>query len=284
VEHHPIEVPDGRTVGVAEYGVPEGKAVLWSHGGPGSRLEPIHLDSGAVEAGLRLIGVDRPGYGLSVPQPGRTVGSWVPDALAVADHLGIDDFVTVGVSTGGAYALAVAALAPERVRGVVACCAMTDMRCQPARATMSPRHAHAVWHAPDRASAIAAAIDSHGLDGRKLFTGDAPALAASDLALFADPEWMKQIRATVPAMFAHGLDGYADDRIADGPGWVTFDVESITCPVIVVHGRSDIIVDVIHAEHTAAIVPNAELRVFDELGHFSIETQVLPAIIDLLRR
>jgi hypothetical protein len=53
-------------------------------------------------------------------------------------------------------------------------------------------------------------------------------------------------------------------------------VESITCPVIVIHGRSDIIVDAIHAQHTAAIVPSAELRILDELGPFSIETEVLP--------
>jgi pimeloyl-ACP methyl ester carboxylesterase len=279
-----IALSDSRSVGFAEYGAHDGSAVLWCHGAPGSRLEPIHLDAGAVDAGLRLIGVDRPGYGLSTPRPGRTISGWVPDGLAVADHLGIDDFVTVGVSTGGAYALAVAAQAPARVRGVVACCSMTDMRWQPARATMSARHAHAVWDAPDRASAIAAAIDSHGLDGSKIFAGDGPTLAASDLALFADAEWMQQTRTTLPAMFAHGLDGYADDRIADGPGWVTFDVGSITCPVVVVHGRSDVIVDVIHAQHTATKVPNAELRVFDDLGHFSIETEVLPAIIDLLRR
>ena len=48
---------------------------------------------------------------MSSVQPGRTIGGWVPDALAVADHLGIEQFVTAGTSTGGAYALALAALA-----------------------------------------------------------------------------------------------------------------------------------------------------------------------------
>ncbi len=63
---------------------------------------------------------------------------WVPEALAVADHLGIGQFAAVGISTGGAFALALAALAPERVLGVVACCSMTDMRWPQGRATMSP--------------------------------------------------------------------------------------------------------------------------------------------------
>jgi len=48
----------------------------------------------------------------------------VPEALAVADHLGIGQFAAVGTSTGGAFALALSALAPERVLGVVACCSM----------------------------------------------------------------------------------------------------------------------------------------------------------------
>lgn len=280
-----IELPDRRTVGFAEFGASDGTAVLWCHGGRGSRLDPAHLAAGAAEVGLRLIGIDRPGYGLSTPQPGRTVGGWVPEALAVADHLGLEQLVTVGVSTGGAFALAVAALAPGRVRGVVACCSMTDMRWAPGRATMSPAHAHAVWDAPDRDRAIAAAVSSHGSDGSKIFSGgEGPPLAASDLARFADPEWVEMTLAAMPAMFVHGLEGYADDRLADGPGWITFDPASITCPVIVLHGGSDVIVDVIHARNTAEIVPRAELRVFDELGHFSIEAEMLPAITDLLRQ
>lgn len=112
------------------------------------------MATAAVEAGLRLVGIDRPGYGLSTAEPGRTIGGWVPEALAVADHLGIDRFVTVGTSTGGAFALAVAALAPERILGVVPCCSMTDMRWEPARATMSRPHAHAVWDAANADSRV----------------------------------------------------------------------------------------------------------------------------------
>lgn len=70
----------------------------------------------------------------------------------------------------------------------------------------------------------------------------------------------------------------------DGAGWVTFDVTSIQCPVTVLHGGSDRMVDVIHAHHTAAVVPAAELVVFDDLGHFSIVTKVVPAISNLLQR
>ena len=43
-------------------------------------------------------------------------------------------------------------------------------------------------------------------------------------------------------------------------------------------------VDVIHAHHTAEVVPGANLVIFDDDGHFSIVTEVVPAISNLLRR
>jgi pimeloyl-ACP methyl ester carboxylesterase len=273
----------GRTIGFADFGPADGTPVIWCHGGPGSRLEPRVLVGEAAAAGFRMIGVDRPGYGLSPPQPGRTIGGWVPEALAVADRLDIGRFVAAGASTGGAYALALAALAPARVLGVVACCSMTDMRCPECRATMSPPHALAVWDAPDRAAAMAAAVEAHGPDGSKM-ADMASHLCATDLALFTDPEWVATTRTEMPEMFAFGLEGYTDDRLADGGGWHTFDPGAITCPVIVLHGGSDVIVAVAQAEHTTALVPGAVLRVFDELGHFSIMSELVPALTDVLPR
>jgi pimeloyl-ACP methyl ester carboxylesterase len=84
-----ITTIDGRTVGFADYGTPGQTAVVWCHGGPGNRLEPAFVADSASRAGMRLIGIDRPGYGRSTPQPGRTIGGWVPDAIAIVDHLGL---------------------------------------------------------------------------------------------------------------------------------------------------------------------------------------------------
>ncbi|HEY1004880.1 MAG TPA: hypothetical protein VGD83_35125 [Streptosporangiaceae bacterium] len=42
--------------------------------------------------------------------------------------------------------------------------------------------------------------------------------------------------------------------------------------------------DVIHAHHTAELIPGANLVIFDDLGHFSITTKVVPAIRALPQR
>jgi pimeloyl-ACP methyl ester carboxylesterase len=281
-ESQTLTRPDGRQVGFADFGPADARPVLWCHGGPGSRLEPSADAAAARAAGYRFIGVDRPGYGLSTPQPGRTIGGWVPDGLAVLDALRIDRAVVVGVSTGGAYALALAAAAPERVTGVIACCALTDMRWPEGRARQE-QMMEGIWDAADRDTAIALAAERFGEDGSKMFTPpeDAPLLPTADLALLSDPAWQAAMAAAGPAMFAHGVQGYADDRIADGPGWGTFDPGAVRAPTIVLHGREDSIVDVAQAAHTASLVPGARTKIVEGLAHLSIVGQIVPTLREL---
>lgn len=78
----------------------------------------------------------------------------------------------------------------------------------------------------------------------------------------------------LPPMFAFGVEGYADDRLADGPGWGGFDLHAITSPVVVMHGTADTVCPPINGETTARLVPEAELRWFEGDGHFSVVTNV----------
>jgi pimeloyl-ACP methyl ester carboxylesterase len=279
-----LTLADGRTVGYADYGTPGQTPVLWCHGGPGSRLEPSSLGAAASEAGFRIVGIDRPGYGFSTPQPGRAIADWVNDGLTVASHLGIREFLTVGVSTGGAYALALAAATP-RARGVIACCALSDMRSTVLKSRMLENPGMGIWNAQSREAAIAFATDLMGADGSKLFApgGAASNLPPSDMALMADPTFIAGMAAAFPAMFAFGVQGYADDRLADGPGWGSFEVKVIRCPVTVLHGASDSICPAEHARHTASVVPGARLEIRPELGHFSIIAEVLGELARLAR-
>ena len=72
----------------------------------------------AAEAGVRLISPDRPGIGLSDPQPGRTVLDWARDVAELLDQIDVDRFAVMGWSMGGQYAAAVGHALPHRVTRV----------------------------------------------------------------------------------------------------------------------------------------------------------------------
>jgi pimeloyl-ACP methyl ester carboxylesterase len=69
----------------------------------------------AAGRGLRLISYDRPGYGGSTPQPGRSIADCAGDVRAICAALGIDRLAMWGWSGGGAHLLACAALLPDLV-------------------------------------------------------------------------------------------------------------------------------------------------------------------------
>ncbi len=117
-----IRLRDGRLLGYAEYGAPEGKPVFHFNGFPGTRFEASLISDAAARAGVRLIGIDRPGIGLSDFQPGRQLLDWPDDVLELADALGLDRFAVVGVSGGGPFSAACAFKIADRLSacGIIA--------------------------------------------------------------------------------------------------------------------------------------------------------------------
>jgi len=87
-----ITLADGRRLGFAEAGDTEGAPLLGFHGTPDSRLlfTAAGYDEALRDVGVRFVGVDRPGYGLSDPKPGRGHADWPADVTALADALGLD--------------------------------------------------------------------------------------------------------------------------------------------------------------------------------------------------
>src|SRR4029453_3352204 len=73
-----LTLRDGRALAHAEWGALQGRPLMLFHGRPGSRLFCPDEDA-TNAAGVRLITIDRPGYGRSDPNPGRTLLDWADD-------------------------------------------------------------------------------------------------------------------------------------------------------------------------------------------------------------
>ena len=108
-----------RRLGFAEFGPPDGRPLIWLHGTPGARRQiPQEARALAVDLGLRIIGIDRPGIGHSTPHRYPSVAAFTDDLRVVAECLGVARTTVIGMSGGGPYALAAAALLPDVVVGV----------------------------------------------------------------------------------------------------------------------------------------------------------------------
>ncbi|MCO5587962.1 hypothetical protein L7F22_041915 [Adiantum nelumboides] len=129
-----VRLNDGRRIAYRELGCPQSASPLRSiialHGLMSSRFGgmPGVREAVLVEYGVRLIAIDRPGYGESDPHPSQTFRSACKDIVAVADalHLG-KRFWLHGYSMGGAFCWAAARYIPDRVEGIAMWCPVGNM-------------------------------------------------------------------------------------------------------------------------------------------------------------
>jgi pimeloyl-ACP methyl ester carboxylesterase len=112
--------PPGQVLFHLTHGPPNSSTIFYFHGSPSSRLEwNLFASEGLAEKlNIRVIAPDRPGLGLSDFQPGRRIGDWPADVIALADDLGVARFAVLGYSGGGPYAASCALKIPERLTRV----------------------------------------------------------------------------------------------------------------------------------------------------------------------
>lgn len=104
---------DGREVGYALFRAETGPTVFYLHGFPGCRLSGSLFEGPAKQRGVRIVAIERPGIGISSPQPGRSALDHAEDIRQLAQHLEIKSYGIIGLSGGGLYALACAYALPE---------------------------------------------------------------------------------------------------------------------------------------------------------------------------
>ncbi|MFX0084718.1 MAG: alpha/beta hydrolase [Candidatus Hodarchaeota archaeon] len=106
---------NGKILGYAEYGSEEGNPIFHFHGTGSSRLEGKLFHESGLRKNIRIIVIDRPGFGQSDYQP-RTLLDWPDTVLIVAKHLNIKNFSVMGISGGGPHALVCAYKIPDRIQ------------------------------------------------------------------------------------------------------------------------------------------------------------------------
>jgi pimeloyl-ACP methyl ester carboxylesterase len=267
-----LELGDRRWVACVECGDPLGRPVFAFHGLPGSRLQQ-HPDADLAAArGARVIHVDRPGFGLSTPAPGRTFAAAARDIAAIADRLGIDRFAVAGVSGGGPFAAACAALLNERVTRAALVSSVGppgSMRGGPGALrtrTLFALAAHAprLLRRPLRI-AVRRALRAPG----HFIDRVAARLAPEDQRTLARAEVRAMLARDLAESLRQGVDALLADLRLEARPW-GLPLESIRVPVALWHGEDDRIVPSAATRHLAAAIPGARAHVLPGLGHFMI--------------
>lgn len=288
-----LRLRDGRALAYREWGEPLGSPVVFVHGTPGSRIwSPDPRQEVTRAAAVRLITVDRPGYGGSDPQLGLTLGGWTADVAELADGLGLERFGVVGVSAGGPWAAACAALIPERLTGV----------------GIASSRALAEYNLRERPQAVEEFNDDDRRAlrlVRELGPEDAAKRLAADdeewargllthpeafLEGFVPPEgdrWFFEDRLQVELLYEGFRESARQGALGSSCEWVaiiqpwSFKLADISIPVHLWHGAQDSLVRLVTQEFAAETIPHSHLTIWQDAGHFGAAKhwrQVLEAV------
>jgi pimeloyl-ACP methyl ester carboxylesterase len=262
---------DGRTIGYAEYGAPQGQAVIALHGTPGSRLIFAFTGAAARDRGLRIIAPDRPGYGLSDFRPCQSLTQSAEDARALADALALDRFALIGVSGGAPFAIALAATMGDRVQllalvgpvGPVADCRDRILMTRLQRLVFArmgrSRLACTLFFSTLRTFVeLAPETAYRGLMRRAIH---------ADRIVLQHPEVKASLLASIDEALKPGVKGAVQDLCLYCAPW-DLDLAAVDRPSVLWQGSDDVIVPREAAFHLASALPNCRLHIVPRAGHY----------------
>ncbi len=267
----------GRTWAIREAGDPSGRPLVYFHGTPSCRLEPAFADATCADLGVRLVSFDRPGYGESTSQPFGLV-SIANATAAVADHLGIGRFATLGQSGGGPFSLAAAAVLGDRVtRAGVAAGAVPFQMVPGAGDLLDANDKAAVALLPDRDAA--AARFARGFEPfRGMLAGPAAQVEAGLRArsiphdqrvLDRSGGAARAVAVALQASLAHGTTGAGWDNVAWVGPW-DIDLDAVRRPVHLWYGGADVRLPPGAGPWLADHLPDATLHLHQDGGHLGV--------------
>lgn len=237
-----IRLKDGRQLGYADLGDRNGQPTFYFHGWPGSRLDPVPTIPAAERVGIRLLSVDRPGFGLSDPAPGRRLADWPVDVGELAEGLGLDRFSVLGWSGGGPSVAACAWALADRLdsAGIVAGWGPMDQPSQRRQARSDRVMLGLAARAPVLLEPVMGmmSLAARRLSDRLLMWIVSQDLAEDDQRILANPDLAAAVVATGREAFAQGSVGAAQDLKTTVGSW-GFQVEDIEMPIQLWQGVDD---------------------------------------------
>ena len=272
---HTISLSDGRQLGYLIIG--KGKPAFYFHGTASSRLEVLLLKELTRKKRLRLIGVDRPGAGLSTFAPKISLSDFNADINDLADHLGIDRFAVLGWSGGGPYALTYLAFFPERVtRTVVVGSPALPFNVATAHNTFLARFAMKFpalgMLALKRLQAQVLSANKnveaflHSKNGEKMLKN----LSKEDTKFFTDKAWSTLMYGSMAEAFRQGDDGVKavfQEHQLFMKTWPKEMPRTSLGSIDVWQGTDDKTCQVNNAYRIAEVFPGAHLEIFQGKGH-----------------
>ncbi len=285
-----ILLDDNRILAFVEYGDLNGKPVFYFHGFPGSRLEANIVHNKAKESGIRVIAIDRPGMGYSSFSPDRQILDLPSDVVQLTNHLSIEKFGVVGVSTGGAYALACAYQIPRKLSVVctVSLLGAVDFHKQCLRKDL-----RFFFRIASRSSLLFKSIfwykRSRFLrDPRlceKLCRSIKKGMALKDNELLEDEVFKNKVFASQSEACRQGLRGLKYEGKLVGKSWnIPFNKISSKVNIFLWHGEADTLSPVSATKELAAKIPAAVAKTFPEEGHYSVAYNHADEILGTLKK
>jgi pimeloyl-ACP methyl ester carboxylesterase len=271
-----VILKDGRTLGFAEYGDPKGEPAIEFHGCPGSRLEAGNYDEAGKKLGARVIGIDRPGFGMSTYVKGYRIVDWPADVIEFANALGLKRFAVAGISSGSPYALACARFIPERLKGCAIVSGLPPLTVKGEK--LDPSHylmaeellmARMAKTIPFAARAIFRYVlwqlRKDPANAMKQVKG----VTAGDIELLKHQEMKRAFQQIIAEGSRGGLRGSVESLALEMRDW-GFSLQDITSHVSIWHGEADYMVFPAAAKYMASKLPNHALHMIPGSGHLRL--------------
>ena len=257
-------------------GAPSGSSLLvYHHGTPAAGPLMRDLILAARASNLQAVELVRPGYGASTRQPGRSIADIVPMVLELADHLGHEQFVTLGWSGGGPHAIATAALSGGRCRAAMCLASVAPFNA----AGLDFLDGMGQENLDEFGAAVAGAdaLEEYLLnqvDDLRAVTGPDVISALATLLPAVDREFLdgargREMAAALRWSVAQGIWGWFDDDVAFTQDW-GFGLGSVAAPLWLYQGSEDLMVPFAHGRWLASALPDATPNLIEGHGHLSM--------------